>query len=162
MLTLTTFCTPASVRAILGVSDDELEDFTILDPIYAVQLGERLTDINASITSVFLGLTAPANPNQERFVDLVGTFAAYVVAQQLAGSVKMFAPQSITDSKSGAVRISDPYSDLRVSILGTLTYLTERILKTYALLYPAISVPALTQRVFAASVGIAKDPVTNV
>ena len=160
-MAITTYCTTDSVRAVLGVSVDEIEDVTVLDPIYSLALSERFTDIDAGLepfyaTIPLTGQTAA----QTRFVNLVNTYAAYVVAQQLLNSVPMFAPQTITDSKASMIRAQDAYDDLRANVLGSINYIFTRIATTYKALNPSGTVPVYNGRIFAVTAG-GYDPVTN-
>jgi hypothetical protein len=162
MITLTDYCTTDSIRAVLGVSTEEIEDATILAPIYAVQLQEKLADINPGIVAAFAALPGSPSADQLRFKELVQSCAAYQVAQFLLTSVRMFAPQTVMDSKSQMSRVTDPYADLRGEILGTLDYLIPRVRSVYTILFPTASVATSVARIFAINSGIAFDPVTGV
>ena len=161
-MTITTYCTADSVRAVLGVSDEEIPDTVILDPIYSLALDERLIDIDSGLAPFYATLpTTGGTQAQVRFLNLVNTYSAYIVAQQLLNSVKMFAPQIITDSKSTMTRNIDAYADLRTNVIGSINYLYTRITSAYTLLNPSGSTPQVTPRIFAVSVG-GYDPVTDV
>ncbi len=162
MITLTDYCTTNSIRAVLGVSEEEIEDTVILDPVYAVTLQENLADVNSGIIAAFVAIPGSPTAGELRFKELVQTYAAYQVAQILLTSVKMFAPQTITDSKAQTSRVNDPYADLRGEILGSLDYFIPRVRSAYSTLYPVASVATNTARVFALNAGIAFDPVTGV
>jgi hypothetical protein len=164
MAILTDYTTPDTVRAILGVSLLEIADAIVLNPVYAVMMTERIADLDPGLDAEFKEL--PADPaarttNQQRFSDLMQTIVAYFLAQQLMKSVKMFAPQLIQDNKTQMARVADPYADLRDSVVGTLSYLSERTLAVYQLLNPTLPVILPQKRVFAVNSPIGFDPVTN-
>ncbi len=163
MINLADYCTPDSIRAALGVSVEELPDTVVTQPIYTVTLAEALLDIEPDLIAAYNALLPPHDPaaNEARFMGIVQTYATYNIAQQMLSAVPMFAPQTIADSKAQMVRNDDASKNLAADILGSLNYLRERILKTYAILFPDQPVAATTARIFGGSVGIAFDPVLN-
>ena len=163
-MAITDYTTTASIRAVLGVSDDELEDTTILDPVYSTLLDEALNDLNPSLATDYATIKAipSPTPDQKRFLNLISTWSAYTVTQSLLVSVAMFAPQQITAEKDSQVRVSDPYKDLAQSVSELISDLAGRILTLYAKLFPAHVAPVKTVRLNMVSVGLPVDPVTGV
>ena len=108
------YTTPDEVRAALGVSDDELQDATLLLPVYSTNLEAELRDVSVSLLSAFQ--TVRGIPEVSRtdaqtwFLQVTSLFATYAVAKQLCTSLPMFSPKEITDGKASVVRFSaDPY-----------------------------------------------------
>lgn len=164
MADLTDYCTPDSVRAVLGISAEEIEDVTVLDPIYYARMIEDLNKLNPGLIGTYTAAKAasPQSATQERFVLLVQTAAAYLVAQQMLAALPMFAPQTIQDSKSQVSRVVNPYTALTNSILGSLNYFYGVIQDVYVLLNPGSVAPDTTVRIVMLTTGVALDPVTGV
>lgn len=135
-MAFTDLTSTASIRAALGVSERELRDEVLIDPIYSVQLSEALFAIHADLFDDFVTTVAIAEDTrtrtEQRFVDLVQTFSAYHVANQCLGSVAMFAPTMIKDDRTELQR-TDPYKNLRADLPGALAVLSRSLRSVYAL-----------------------------
>jgi hypothetical protein len=161
-MSLTDYTTPASVRAILGVSDKEITDPVLLDPIFRVTLTEQLNDLSPALLPAYLALkdlTTNTGP-QTRYVDVFQSYAAYLVAQQLVGSAAMFAPQIIKDTKTELARTLDAHKGLRDAIAGSLDYLRGRLLDSYAVLTAGTAKKA-TARTLVLNSALGLNPVTG-
>jgi hypothetical protein len=161
---ITAYTSPDSIRAILGVSEQELEDVTILDPVYSTVLDEALYDLGLDLPDHFAIVqeTAPKTRTQARFVNVVATWSAYQVAQQLVLSVKMFAPKTIKSEKDQFDRILDPYSNLRGDIEAMLDNLKVKIGALYGELFPSEpAVPETPARTLVIASPLGTDPVTG-
>lgn len=156
-------CSTSSVRAVLGVSEAELRDTVLLQPIYLARLKEHLLGLHVSMINDFATSAAasPQSGDQERFTDLLQTYAAYQMAHQLIGAMPMFAPQTIKDSRSEMTRVADPYARLRQDVLDSLPYLKTRLLTAYNKINPASPVPTATQRIRVLVSTPAVNPVTG-
>lgn len=155
--------TTDSVRAVLGVSAKELPDAVLASPIYATRLNEDLLEMDDSLVTYFTqvgALTSPT-PTQQRFLDLVETYAAYNVAQQCLTSLPMFSPLTIKDEKAELTRNQNSYAQLKADVGAVLSLIKSKLLT----IYPQVNPNALqynpTARVFGVSVGIGTDPVTT-
>lgn len=157
------YTTPTSIRAIIGVSDDEISDATIEDVVYSVMLNEALIDLSPTLVADYTTVKAILTPSadQTRFLNLVNTWCAYQVASQLMTSLELFAPKEIKSEKDAFTRIDDPYKDIEANIIQILSTLGTRILKLYAVLFPSQSTPTSTAIVSALAVGLPIDPVTG-
>lgn len=163
-MALTTYTTYDEVRAVLGISPEEIPDATLALQIYSTQLDEDLRDVSTDLASTFATINALTSPtaDQTRFLHLASSFAAYSVAQSLLGGLQLFAPQQITDGKTHQIRVQDPFKDLRENIAGSYTYIKTRLEAAFAVVSPTHTAPDAVTRVFIGSVGLATDPVTNV
>lgn len=161
---ITNYCTTDEIRSILGTSDVEVEDATILSLGYKVRLQERIYDISPNLATYYATLVAQVSRTvqEQRLVDLIKAYSAYVVAQALAeaGPLAMF--QSLADSKAKIERTENPFEQIKESIAGSLVYLESRVTSLYTQLVPGAEVTPTTKQIFIVSVGIAVDPVTNV
>ncbi len=161
-MAITTYTTPDEVRAVLGVAPEELEDATILLPIYETQLIEDIYDLGPTLAADYATIKAGAQtPQTTRFVNLVNTWACYDLAQQLLPATPMFAPKTITSDKDTAQRVEDPYALLQERIDSAMSRFEERILALYAILMPGNPAPVPIDRVMVVDVGLSVDPITG-
>lgn len=162
-MAFTDLTSTASVRAVLGISEMELRDEVLLNPVYSVLLTEELGDIHSGLFADFV-IAAAADPRtalQQRFVDLAQTFAAYHIANQCLGAVAMFAPKVIKDSRSELQRNEDPYKLLRVDVPAWLVRLRARLATVYAEVNPDATVATATPRVNLLASPLSINPVTG-
>jgi hypothetical protein len=155
--------TTDSVRAVLGVSAQELPDTVLTNSIYATQLREDMFDMHPQMTADFATLSAltDVTSDQERFLDLAQAYAAYNVAWQCLTSLPMFAPQTIKDEKSELTRNADFYAQLRTDVGAVLDKLGARLRRAYAAVNANAPAPVTVDRIFGLAVGLASDPVTG-
>jgi hypothetical protein len=106
---LTPYTTSDQVRAVLGVTEDELPDETLDLPLYEAGLRQELAAVGASVAVDYVTASAEATPPavDQAFVDAVTLFAPTAVAAQLAQSFPLFAPKDITDGKASVGRFVD-------------------------------------------------------
>ena len=164
-MALTTYTTFAEVRAVLGVSDDEIVDETLALPMYEDMLRMEMDSVNVGVYSKFVevGAVEPASltDNQTTFLRYFRLFCAYAVAKSLTTALPMFGPKSIGDGKANMARFADsPYKVTAARIdaeFGRLSNLLSAAYNTLASTSTdAFSRPWLT------STGLAIDPVTGV
>jgi hypothetical protein len=161
-MAITDYTTSTSIRAVLGVSDDEIENATIEDDIYSVQLDEALYELGPTLAADYATIKAGTQtPQTSRFLKLINTWCAYHVANDLLTSVKMFAPQTIKADKDEAIRVADPYKDLRETVSQLLSKFALKILTVYADLFPAQLPPVQKVTINLISVSLPTDPVTG-
>lgn len=105
-----TYTTYDDVRAILGVSDEELEDVTLGLSVYSSNLELELLAVDDTLPATFVTTSAVAisarTAAQRKFLTMTSLFAAYTVASQVGTSLALFAPQQISDSKTTLTRFS--------------------------------------------------------
>ena len=154
-----------AVRAVLGVSSEEIDDDVINLPLYEVMLSEDLLDLSGSIQTDFITVrdipVGTQTDIEKRFVRVMQTYASYQVASTLLGSVALFAPKDITDSKASVTRVNDPFKTLKEDVLASLVYIRTRLLTAYDAYSPTYAAPTAVTRTFITSTGLAIDPVTN-
>lgn len=155
--------TTDSVRAVLGVSSKELPDTVLSNPIYATRLKEDLYDLDPQMVTDFasIGALPSPTPNQQRFLDLIETYAAYNVAQQCLISLPMFSPMTIQDEKAALIRNTNAYAQLKDDVGAVLSLMRVKLQKVYATINPAALAPAAVERIFGVAVGLGTDPVTG-
>lgn len=163
MITLTDYTACDSVRAVLGVSEEEVPDTVLASPIYATLLSETLLELSAALATTYITTKdkVTRTADEQRFVDLTQTFSAYSVASKMLGSLPMFAPMTIKDSKAMVTRIQDPFAALKEDVAGTYTYIKDKLLAAFAVVSPANPAPNITTRTLVVATGLGLDPVTN-
>ncbi len=149
------------IRAVLGVSDEEIEDVTLALPIYAQKLGFELEDISATLETTYeTARTAPTPTTaQTKLLNSVQVFSAYALAKHLLGSASLFAPRRIGDGRAETERVTDPFETLRDDVESAYLSLKQRV--SAALVGLGEQVGAATSRVYSASAGLPVDNVTG-
>jgi hypothetical protein len=114
-MSLLDFTTYEDIRAALGVNDAELSDDTLALSLYSNNLAAELDDLSLTLVATYRAAAdLPEDDRtdaQRRLVSNVQLFSTYTVAKQLSGSLPMFAPKSVSDSKAEISRFADPYRD---------------------------------------------------
>ena len=115
-MSIKSYTTEDDVRAILGVSSDELGDETLALEVYESNLLLELEDVNANLQADYFVVTAIAvgsrTATESKFHRTLRLFAAYAVARQLISSLPLFGPKDISDGKAMVSRFSDsPYKE---------------------------------------------------
>lgn len=113
-MNLLDYTTYEDIRATLGVNDLELSDGTLGLALYSSNLAIELGDIGPTLADrydeVRLLPDEARTKTQQRLFDVTRVFSTYAVAKQCAGSLPMFGPKSISDSKTEVSRFTnDPY-----------------------------------------------------
>ena len=118
----------ADIRALLGVSDDELADATLALRVYLLSLQEGFNEVDdtlaqasgtllAQYTSVAAIAEVSRTAAQQRFYNNVRAYSTYYVAADCADTLPMFSPRTITDGKAMVQRHADsPYKDTVAAI----------------------------------------------
>ena len=159
---LTDFATYDEIRAVLGVSDEELEDGTLALPMYLKLLQLDFGDIAGTLEAQYLAAKASITPSaaEQKLVDVVSVFSAYAISKHLLTSLPLFAPKRITDGRAETDRVTDPFEGVREGVNSTYQSLKARVL--IALSNAGTPTTAATQRTYFAAAGLAINPVTNV
>ena len=163
-MAIVSYTTFNDVRAVLGVSDDELEDATLSLSVYADSLDLELLAIGATLPSLF---TATQNKplgdrtaDEKVFLMQVAQFATYHVANEVGQALPMM-PKTISDGKANMSRFADaPYRLTMERIKSKYDALHNALEEIYATLAgtSATSAPLPTLLVGA---GASIDRVTN-
>lgn len=156
--------TTDSVRAVLGVSAKELPDTVLGNSIYSVRLKEDMLDLHAQMVTDFARVSALPSPSkdEQRFLDLAQTYAAYNVANQCLVSLPMFAPLTIMDEKAELTRNANSFAQLKADVGAVLTLMKKRLQAAYSKINADAPAPTAVDRVLAVAVGLGFDPVTGV
>jgi hypothetical protein len=164
-MAITTYCSCAQVRAILGVSIEEVSDAIIELPLYSLTLSEELYDIGPSFETNYAIVKALPSPTiaQARFLLLADAYASYKVAFSLLGALPMFAPKDQGDNKTTMARVADPFKNLKENIVQATNYMKSRLVNSYSSLYATdTEAYSIVKQINIGAVGTATNPVTGV
>ena len=155
------YTTYDEIRAILGVSSDDLEDATLDLQIYDNYLTMELEDVNINIPDAFsTAYTAPSpTAAQLRFLQATSMFAAFAIARQLTTSLPLFAAKQETDSKASGTRFDNAYKDTIASVQKEYGRMRNRLIQCY----DAVASTETTKvtRTFFGIVKPSSDPITG-
>ena len=162
-MAITDYTTYEDIRAVLGVSADEIEDATLSLAVYELSLSSEFEDISANLKTDYAtvsGLTS-RTAVQERLFQSTRLFSTYAVAYQASGSLPLFSPKDISDGKATVSRYADsPYKAVIEQIRTQYEKFKGKLEKAYAE-YGSSSAPVLVIRPFFNTASGAYDPVTN-
>ena len=164
-MAITSYTSYDEVRAVLGVSTDELEDSTLALPLYDYGLQAELNDISATLAADFTEVLAIASQSrtavQAWFYQTTKLFATYSVARQLCSALPLFGPKDISDGKATVSRFADsPYRTVIKAVQDGLNTARLRLESAHAQLNSSSS-KVVTQSYLLAS-ALGTDPVTGV
>lgn len=131
METLNDITTCSQVRAALGVSETELPDETILQPMYLTQLKEELYSISSSMLTDIEAAKLSQTPQSKRLVELTALYATLQVAYSLRGALHNFAPRMISDGKATMQRFIDPVKEVVEALRDDLISSRTRLQSAY-------------------------------
>lgn len=163
MANLLTFTSADEIRAVLGVSPEELEDDTVELPLYFKQLQFDLSDVASGLEASYLAVhalpIASRTSVQQKLLDVTSVYSSYAISRLLLTSLSAFAPKQITDGKAATTRVEDPFLRVREGVEAQYAVLRARLLAAYAA--SGNSVGATTSRVYVVAAGLGTNPVTN-
>jgi hypothetical protein len=155
----------AEVRAVLGVSETELPDSVIALGHYDLQVVLDLEQVNEGIPDLYTTVSAlptiSRTATQQRFYDLVHLFCTYSRAKDLLAALPMFSVQRLSDGRAEFSRQTDSYVDVSAGVQGMYERLRIKLTGLYTTLVTADAPYADITFDYAASVGLAVNPVTG-
>lgn len=162
---LTYYTSYDQVRAILSVTDEELEDHTLALPVFEYNLHQQFVDAGEGLHEKYLALMAANSTswtaNERRYVNIAQVFATYGVAVQLLDSLPLLAVQSEQDARAQYQRFEKPFERVDAAVRSAFQVAKANLVRVYNLIAatPLNSQPTL--RRFSGSAGLPLDPVTN-
>ncbi len=163
MATLTDFTDYDSVRAVLGIAPEELEDATLALPIFYIRLSEDIRDLSVTMEADYLAAKTIISPaaDETRFINLMSAYSAYRVAAYELGPLPLVAFKTLKDQAAEADRVSNPFKEIAEDVISSLNYIQGKLLAAYGVISPGNPAPTPTARVWVSGVGLAVDPVTG-
>lgn len=160
---LTAVTSYAEVRAVLGVSDEELEDSTLALSIYDTEVDIRVDEISANAASVYATVSALAEGDrsvvQQRYYKVYRLLCSYLFADTLFKSMPMFSYKNVTDGKAEVSRF-ESLETVERGIKAGINTARLRLNELLAALGFGTTAVSRTQ-VFLAAATLAVNPVTN-
>lgn len=159
---LTTYTSYADIRAVLGVSDEDLEDATLALQLYDDHLTQELEDIALTLPETYVTTKALSTPSaaETRFLTACNLFATFAVAKTLTAALPIFAAKQVTDGKAAVTRFDNPYKDTLKAVNEQYERQRNRLVAALAAI--GTSSTAATARVYMAVASPSFDPVTGV
>lgn len=163
-MAITSYTSYDEVRAVLGVSTDELEDATLALTLYDYGLQAELNEISANLSADFATVSGidftSRTTVQQWFFQTTQVFAAYSVARQAGSGLPLFGPKDISDGKATVSRFADaPYKAVLARVDSEYNKARTRLESAYASFNSSTSTP-IARSYFKAS-GLTTDPVTG-
>jgi hypothetical protein len=164
-MNLLSYTTYKDIRAVIGVSEDEMPDDELALDSYLFALEMEIDTIGASLqTDYATALTAvvasTATTAQANLVKATKLFAVFQVGKAVAYSLPMRAQKTITDGKAGVSRFADsPYKETLHNVSALLVTAKANLVEKYAALSGGTTTSTFPS--FMSVVSPAIDPVTD-
>lgn len=151
------------IRAVLGVSEEEINDETLGLELHHTNLIEDLAEVSAFALPTWDALPAVDSRNaaQLRYGRLFSLYCSYAVAYRLLDSTEMFGYLKVADGRASTERANEAFKNLRLNVTAQLARVRALLLAALAQLEPLAPVPAAAATTWISSTGIAADPVTG-
>lgn len=156
MLKVTPYTNTTAIRAVFGVTDNEITDEMLVQNTVEEEIKEALAEVDASYDILFFqGVSAGATDAQKRVHRCMFSYATYVAACSVR-HLAMSAPERFTDGKTGFTR--GPVDKLLGKLYADVEGQREKWLRR---LKDALGQPALTVTPLTAGARPTYDPVTD-
>lgn len=164
-MALLDYTTYDDIRAILGVSTDELEDGTISLSVYEFGLSSDIRSVSRTLVADHAIVAAIPESSwtdtQREFMEGMSLFCTFSVARQLLTSLPLFSPKELGDGKATQVRYSDnPYKEVIRRVEAGFDKYRLELEAVYAEIKSS-SAAARTDRIFMIVSSPTTDPVTG-
>jgi hypothetical protein len=155
--------TADEVRAVLGVSDEELEDLTLDLKVFTDQLELELSDIDSTLPALLDSILATPvlsrTAAQTKVFTIANLFSAYAYGRILLTSLPLFSPKKVTDGRAEFERFADPFEAVRNGVNAGYVSIRARLQAALTLL-SGYTPPAAITPIFTIAAPLAVDPVT--
>ena len=163
---ITTYVSYAEVRAAIGIATQELSDTQLGLDMYGEFLYQELSSISGTLApdvierdlagqyTYLKALEAPTE-NQELLKSYIRLFALYVVAMNVADTLSLIAPKTISDGKSLATSFSSEktFESVRELVIARKYDQKRKIKELLGL--------TITDKVYVSAVAPAIDVITD-
>lgn len=163
-MAVTDYTTYNDIRAVLGISDEELEDETLALDVTSNRLDMLLGRVATGLPAAWSDAKAAVDAGtpttlQKRLVGCVQVWASYAVAGLMLTSMRMFAPKKLTDGKGEFDRFTDPWASMKEDIAGIQAD-TEATIRDILDELGELQAP-VTVRVFVGTAGLVENPIVG-
>lgn len=164
-MSISTYTTADTIRALLGVSDLEIEDVQIDLPNYELVFLLEVEDIDKGAAGLlpqyttFVAISSGSRTaQQQRYIDLFGLLAAYSAARQILGTDSTAMPVLLADGRAQFERVQ-ARDRLVAAISAGYSLVRSRLAAAYLVLVPTANIASPEARVYTGAVGLGSDPV---
>lgn len=154
------------VRAVLGLSDEELPDSRLALPVFSTSVAEAVESVHPELETIYdsLKLKQETDPTtltrtERKIVNLTEVYATYRMAKLLLVGMRAGTMKRITDGKAEVERFQVDIESLLEEIDAMLADLLARLLSALEDYGLTVEVPAPTYLLGTATLGV--DPVTG-
>jgi hypothetical protein len=158
---LTDYTDVPSIRAVLGVSEDDLDEVTVMLPIYEDTLTQDLEEISLDLIDTYLTTSELATPTatESRFLVACRVFATYSVAKHLTSALPLFAAKQVTDGKAQVSRFDNPYKESIKSVVAQYDKARAKLVAAFTAI-GSVSTSSVAKTYFSV-VTPSTDPITG-
>lgn len=166
-MSLTSYTTYADIRAILGVTEEELTDSDLALENYLFELESLLLGVGANLISDYTAaasavVEATETTVQKAMYRAVRQYASAEVSLSVGYSLPMRAQKAITDGKAGLSRFTDsPFRDTVQNLVALTNERKTELEKQYTLFLGGTPVTTRAMPSFMSVVAPAVDPVVG-
>lgn len=165
-MSISTYTTADTIRALLGVSSLEIEDVQINLPNYELTFLLEIEDIDKGAAGLlpqyttFVAIMPPSSrtAQQQRYIDLFGLLAAYSAARQILTTDSTAMPVLLADGRAQFERVQ-ARDRLVAAISASYNLVRSRLAAAYLVLVPSADIASPESRVYTGAVGLGSDPV---
>lgn len=162
MLDYTTY---DDIRAVLGVSSDEIEDSTLSLQVYEFGLSSEIRAVSRSLATDVATVIAIAEGSrttaEAELLEVMSLFATYAVARQLLTSLPLFSPKEISDGKASQTRYAtNPYEETIRRVESEFNRFKAELEEVYAS-YKSTTAQSRVERTYLMVSSPASDPITG-
>ncbi len=139
-MAITTYTAYSDVRAVLGVSQNELSDATLGLSVYELNLKAEFRLIGSGIPALFATVSSAveagtATDAEVVFYETTQLFSTYAVAKQLGSSLPLFSPKEMSDGQSMMQRFGvNPYQTTLDKVAEMYNRARDSLASAYATL----------------------------
>lgn len=159
--------TPDEIRAVFGVSDDELSDNILNLPIFESLWQMELATVYEGLPALIDDIKArydqdpdSATSIEKQLLETVKVFSAYATSKLFLANAQMFTPKRVTDGRAEVERFADSVAGLMDGLSAMYRRLLARIRYLLRLLGFDVPEPTVGVALFA-SAGLAVNPITD-
>lgn len=160
---LSKLATPEEIRALLGVSDEELKDSQLDLPVFLRGVKASVNRIDPRIWSTYAAL--PESPltdtDEEQFADAFQSYATMRAAQLLAISLPNYGVRSLTDGKAAFTRQTDSVTPTLENLRLEVDQAASELADAAGRLLPVIPAARVSMGLIGRATLGANDPVTG-
>lgn len=153
------------IRAILSLTEAELEDSTLALQLYETQLQELFYEIDEELLTQYdaierIGVSSRTR-KQQRFFNLAQAFSSYGVCNMLLESLPLLTVKKEQDARAQYEHFDAPFEDIASAVKAGFSTSRSRLIAAFNDLGATQLTTGSKTWSITGTAGIALDPVTN-